>query len=335
MRNVSVGIVGAGEITRKLHLPVLLSMPDVRIAWLCDSRQPQAQMVGAAYGIRATAPVTIESLPECDVALLAIPVEARRDYLELFRERGIPVLCEKPFAASRSDHQDLITKFPSYALGVGYQRRFYASTTLLRDVLARGWFGELRSISLKEGDRSRGSGVDHSFLDDGRAAHTRGVLFDLGTHGIDLVLHLVSPTHFDVLDCEVISDAGVDRRVSARVALHGSRNAGGNVVEFNYCVSWLDRQPNLLRLDFERTTLWCALSPSAEVHIGDPDRPAESVRIVGSAGARTPNQAFYLEWRAFLEGVHERSDSALSARSSLLTTGLMEDLLDKGKTFHG
>lgn len=335
MSSVSIGIVGAGEITRKLHLPVLLSMPDVRIAWLCDSRPPQAQKLGEAYGIRSIIPASIEALPACDVALLAIPVEARRNYLEVFRERGVAVLCEKPFAASRSDHEDLVARFPPYALGAGYQRRFYASITLLRDILDRGWFGQLRSITLNEGDRSRGSGVDHSFLDDGRAARTRGVLFDLGTHGIDLVVHLVSPTHFDVLESEVISDAGVDRRVSARVALHGSRTAAGHSVEFNYCVSWLDRQSNLLRLDFERATLWCALSPSAEVHVGNPDRPAESIRMVGSAGARTPNQAFYLEWRTFLQAVQDRSDSALSARTSLLTTCLMEDLLDKGKLLHG
>jgi predicted dehydrogenase len=335
MSRLSIGIVGAGEITRKLHLPVLLNMPDVEVAWLCDSRQSQATMVGKAYGVKSVFVAQPEALPACDVALLAIPVEARSEYLSLFSRRNTAVLCEKPFAASAADHRRMIETFPSHRLGSGYQRRFYRSTILLREILARGWFGPLRSISLSEGDRSRGSGVDHSFLDDGQSLSTRGVLFDLGTHGIDLATHLTSAESFRVLTSEVIFDGPVDRKVTAEIALQGSNTAGAGPVAFSYCVSWLDRQSNIIRLDFERATVWSALSPSGEVFLGDPNRPQECVTLAGPAGATTPNQAFYLEWRAFITGVRAQTDSPIAARSALLTTALMEELLSLGRATRG
>ena len=332
MNRLSIGIVGAGEITRKLHLPVLLNVPDVEIAWLCDRQPSRAATVGKAYGVNALAAARPESLPECDVALLAIPIEARIDYLRVFAQRETAVLCEKPFAASRAQHQQLIDAFPAHRLAAGYQRRFYGSSVMLQDILSRGWFGPLRGINLAEGDRSRGSGVDHSFLDDGQAGSTRGVLFDLGTHGIDLVLHLTEAHSFEVLSSEAVFDGNIDRRLRARIILRGANTGGAESVEFNYCVSWLDRQPNIIELQFERATVWCALTPSAEVFLGEPNRPAQCIQLTSTGGARTPNQAFYLEWQAFLRGVRERVPSPLNAQTSLLTTSLMEELLTRGRS---
>lgn len=335
MSPFSIGIIGAGEITRKLHLPVLLSMPEVEVAWLWDRRESQAEMVGRAHRVKWLSPATSQSIPECDVALLAIPIEARAEYLDVFAQRRTAVLCEKPFAASRIQHQQLIGAFPGHRLAAGYQRRFHQSTLLLRRILAEGWFGALQRIRLAEGDRSRGSGVDHSFLDDGQGGATRGVLFDLGTHGLDLILHITSATGFRITSSEVIFDGRIDRRVRARASLLGVQAAGAQGVDLDFCVSWLDRQSNLLELHFERATVWCNLSPGAEVFIGDPARPAQCVRLSGGTGATTPNQAFYLEWREFLRGVREQEPSTLSARTSLLTTELMEELLARGGNAHG
>lgn len=336
MARLSVGIVGAGEITRKLHLPVLLSMQDVEVAWLCDRRHSQAATLGKAYGIDSIAAGQPDALPACDIALLAIPVEARGAYLSVFSQRDTAVLCEKPFAASKAEHQKLIESFPAYRLGAGYQRRFHGSTLLLREILTQGWFGPLRGVSLAEGDRSRGSGVDHSFLDDGQAGSLRGVLFDFGTHGIDLVAHLIGAERFEVLSAEVVLDSGVDRKVTARIALEGSHTGSREPVLFDYCVSWLDRQTNIIQLHFEHAIVWSALLPASEVFLGDPARPAACIKLTGpGGGATTPNQAFYMEWRAFLDGVRTQAASPLAARTSLLTTALMEELLARGTIAHG
>jgi predicted dehydrogenase len=328
-RSLKVGIVGAGEITRQMHLPVLLNVPDIEVAWLYDRRDHQAAALSAAYGVKAVGAATADALPSCDVALLAVPVDARHDYLRVFADRQAAVLCEKPFATSSRVHLDALELFPHHKLGVGFMRRFYSSTILLRDIVAAEWLGPLRSIRINEGDRSKGSGVDQSFLNDQRLGVVRGVLTDLGTHTVDLALQICASESYAIQSCAIIFDGTVDRKLSARIKL---QRAQASDIQFDYCVSWLDRQPNILQLNFDHATLWSRLSPSATVFLGDPTRPERCIALERAGGASTYNQAFYLEWRSFLDGVLEGKESTVSARSGTLTTALVEDLLLFGKS---
>jgi predicted dehydrogenase len=325
---LSIGIVGAGEISRKAHLPVLVNVPDVRIAWIYDRRPASARALAEAYGLRAIDSSSLDSLADCDVALLAIPVEARGEYLAHFSSRGKAALCEKPFARSPAEHIRFLQQFAPHSLGAGYMRRFYRSTRLLRRVVREGLFGQLLNIDLREGSRSKGSGTDASFLDDPRLGRSRGVLTDLGSHSIDLALYVSGASSFGVVSVNRTLDGDVDRRLAAAVKLHLPGRRSDEPVEFNYVVSWLDRQDNRIQLTFERATVWSGLEPASEVLVGDPDSPRDALVLSArEGGAATYNQAFYLEWRDFLAGVRDERESEISARSALVTTSLVEALL--------
>jgi predicted dehydrogenase len=326
--SLKVGIVGAGEITRQMHLPVLLNMPGIEVAWLFDRRDQQAAALAAAYGVKAVAAPAAEALPSCDVALLAVPVHARQDYLRVFADRQAAVLCEKPFATSRRVHLTALEAFPPHKLGVGYMRRFYNSTLLMRAIVAEGWLGGLRRIRINEGDRSKGSGVDQSFLNDQHLGAARGVLTDLGSHTVDLALQICGAESYAIRSCDIVFDGPVDRKLSASIEL---RSPQGSSIEFDYCISWLDRQSNLLQLSFDHATVWSRLSPAATVFLGDPTRPDRCISLTSAGGAATYSQAFYLEWRSFLDGVLQGRESQVSARSAALTTALVEDLLRHGR----
>ena len=101
-RMLSVGIVGAGEIVSRIHLPVLSACEDIRIAYVADKNPEAARSVAGSYKV---APVTVadnlDMLPQTDVVLLAVPVTARLPYYELFAKRGTSVLAEKPLAGWR------------------------------------------------------------------------------------------------------------------------------------------------------------------------------------------------------------------------------------------
>src|ERR1700683_1135320 len=85
---LSVGIVGAGEITSRIHLPVLTACDGVRIAYVTDKNAQAANAVGGSYKLNAvTVPANLEELPITDLALLAVPVSARPRYYELFAPR--------------------------------------------------------------------------------------------------------------------------------------------------------------------------------------------------------------------------------------------------------
>lgn len=328
---VLVGIVGAGEIARKLHLPVLLSIPQVKVGWLADINATRAQAIGSAYGVRPVATQTPEDLPPCDVVMLAIPANVRAGYLQHFSRTQTAVFCEKPFAASASEHLRLVELYPPHRLGCAYMRRFYSSSVLMQRVVEEKWLGPLLGLRVSEGNRSRGSGVDQSFLDDKRSRGLGGALADLGSHTIDLALRLSGAQAFEVESVELVLDDHVDRKISAKVRLMESPFIPSEGLELDYCVSWLDRQANTLELRFERTSLWSPIAPNGYVYMGDPGRPDSSIRLDGPAGgATTANQAFYLEWQAFLKGVATQQESSVSASSALLTTQLIEKIYEVG-----
>ncbi len=320
----SIGVVGAGEIARKMHLPVLKSVPGIRVAWLSDHDSRRADALGTAYGVPAVGARSPGDLPPCEVALLAVPVEARLPYLREFAARGTAVLCEKPFALSEDSHREVASLFVPSRLACGYMRRFYRSVQLARDVLTNGWLGPLRHLSIREGGRSRGAGVSQSFLDDPKLGSSRGVLADLGSHTLDLALFLTGATQFEVTSRDVVRDEAVDRKVSATILLGPAESK----VEFDYCVSWLDRQPNEVRLTFDRCSLWFGLSPAGPLYLGTAGHTrALELSVSAAAGALTYGQAFYLQWQAFLAGLRENTESPVSAQSCLGTTILMERLL--------
>jgi predicted dehydrogenase len=328
MQPLSIGIVGAGAITRKSHLPVLMNTPDVTVAWIHDVRSESATAVADAYGVQSVSSRAPHQLPACDVALLAIPVEARSEYLRHFAALGTAVFCEKPFAMYAAEHAKVLADFAPHALGAGYMRRMFRSAMLLRRIVREGMFGSLRRIDISEGNRSKGSGADTSFLDDPRLGASRGVLTDLGSHSVDLALHVSGASSFDVQSCARVMDGAVDRKVTAKLRLHGVAADPVAPVDMHYGVSWLDRQDNKIRLTFDRATVWSALGPSSEVYVGDPVHPRDAISLACEAtGATTYNQAFYLEWLHFLEGVRTNTESLVSAHSALLTTALIEALL--------
>ncbi len=86
---LSVGIVGAGEIVSRIHLPVLSACEDIHIAYVADRNSETAQSVAGSYKLTpVTAPDDLDELPRTDVVLLAVPVTARMPYYELFAKRG-------------------------------------------------------------------------------------------------------------------------------------------------------------------------------------------------------------------------------------------------------
>ncbi len=332
MNAVSVGVVGAGTIARETHLAVLSCMPDVQVQWICDANGDRARAVGRANGIRGFDAASPGELPQCDAVLLAIPVGARAPYFDVFGNRGTAILAEKPFAASAREHRILVERLAPFNLGCGYMRRFYDSTQLLRHLVRTRPFGPLLRIQVSEGSRVTSSRVDHSYLDDVRQSASGGILSELGCHSLDAALFVTGANGYEIKTSEFVFDGAVDRKVKATIRLTDSKYLPGAGVLLDYCVSWLDRQSNTVVFDFEKTSVWTGVGPEADVYMGMPARASDATRLVSATRAATSYyQAFYMQWRAFLDGVGSRTESGISARSALLCATLIEDLYLTGR----
>jgi predicted dehydrogenase len=317
-----VGIVGAGKIAADVHLPLLMAMPDVDVAWIADRSAGRAMAVARAFGIAAR-PFAgdLPDLSGVDAVLLAIPLPPRPAYFDALESMPCLVLAEKPLAMDAAAHHALAIRFEPWRLAVGYQRRGFGSSQLLRDAVAGGLFGALMSISVAEGSRVTRAG-DHGAYQDLPVSNGGGITLNLGCHSLDLAQWIVGATDFAIVDRSLVWDVETDRRARAIIDLSGPSGQ----VRLDWTVSWLDEQPNRMRFLFERATLEAPVVASRQLDVETPDRRRLG-SFIAPGGAETVEQAFCLEWQEALAGWRGRQASLHAAGTSLLTARLMDALL--------
>ncbi len=325
-RTLTVGVVGAGEIVSRMHLPVLRECAGLRVIYVADKNHDTVRSVARNY--RAEAICINDSpnvLPKTDIALLAVPVMARTSYYELFSSRQTPVLAEKPLAATAAEAERICCSYPEQSLVCGFQRRSYASVALARRMVVENWFGPLRAISVAEGALTTRTGVDSRFYD--QAGSGGGVLMDLGCHSLDLAFYISGSHGFSIARQRFVFDGDVDREVEAQMLLHSPQGT----CEMDYLVTWLRPAENEIRLRFDNCIASLPCTPSDSIAIsGIASRP-RAVLSEKNCGASTVYQAFYLEWMEFLKGLQTGKPSAFSARSSLVTVQAVETLYSHGR----
>jgi predicted dehydrogenase len=333
-----IGVIGTGNITRQVHLPVLTSMPGVTVEWVADASAASAAAVARAFKLRwIELPLVAGVESDCDVVLVASPVGTRRSYLEHLAGRGIAAFVEKPFARTVDEHRAFATLFPAHRIGCGFMRRAFDSTMTVRRILAEGWLGRPTRVVVREGGRTRGSGTDRSYFDDERSGG--GILLELGCHGLDLAMHLTGATRYRIVRQSFLFDGPPDRRADGEILLFNDLGEDHAALPLEFRFSWIDDMDGGLEFHFPSAMLLVDIKPEAAVRLtGPPTREpgskppdAEFSLEPRGLGAMTTNQAFALEWRAFLDGLATGRPSEFSAESVLPVTALIADLYRLGR----
>ena len=106
MQNLEIGIIGAGSISSTVHLPLLSCIENVSVKYIADTFDPKD--LAHAYNIQSIKITDITSLPNCDIAVLAIPVGVRKKYIQEFSKRKTAIFTEKPFAIDPETHKSFL-----------------------------------------------------------------------------------------------------------------------------------------------------------------------------------------------------------------------------------
>ena len=106
MPKIKVGVIGAGGISSAIHLPLLSCIDNVNIEFIADTINPE--ILAKTYNTKSIKINDVSSLPNCDVALLAIPVGAKEEYIREFSKRNIYIFTEKPFAIDLETHKNFL-----------------------------------------------------------------------------------------------------------------------------------------------------------------------------------------------------------------------------------
>jgi predicted dehydrogenase len=168
-----VGVIGVGALGRH-HARHLAELPEVRLVGVCDIDAERGAMVAAEFGTRWFADLE-EMLGRVAAVTIAVPTPAHAAVGLQALEHGVPVLMEKPFAASLAEADALIAagRKSAVQLQVGHIERYNRALRAAEPYLDGPRYIESQRLAPFQ---PRGTDV--------------AVVLDLMIHDLDLVLHL-------------------------------------------------------------------------------------------------------------------------------------------------
>ena len=96
-----IGIIGAGIIAEFSHIPVLKTIPDVKVQWVFDKNSDRSRLLSDMYGIDIKHEEALEKgIEEVDICLLTVPFGVRIPYIQICADKNKAVYVEKPFATN-------------------------------------------------------------------------------------------------------------------------------------------------------------------------------------------------------------------------------------------
>lgn len=189
-----VGVVGCGQIARKLHIPGYLRTPEARLVALYNHRLETIGDLRGEYPQAAIYDNYEAFLDEGEVEAISLctPNAFHADMSVAALRRGVHVLVEKPMATSLADARRMIDAAESSGalLMVGHSQRFYPSYRRAHEIVRSGSLGKIRQVrgTLAHGGPLGWSPRGRWFTSSNLAGF--GVAGDLGVHTADMMRFL-------------------------------------------------------------------------------------------------------------------------------------------------
>ncbi len=225
-----VGIIGLGYWGPNLAR-TFASLPGAQLAALCDLSADRLHHVSTQYPNAYTTHDADELLRSrrIDAVVIATPTRTHHALAMKALHQGLHTLVEKPLATSAAQCEDLITlaEAKGAVLSVGHVFLHSAPVVTLKKLIASGELGNICYISSVR-------------LNLGPVRHDVNALWDLATHDISIVLHLMDTLPVSV-NCQGM--AYLSKRVHDVCSLT-LQFPNGTMALIH--VSWLD--PNKRRL---------------------------------------------------------------------------------------
>ena len=200
MREISIGIIGAGGISR-LHAQAIGTLENVRLAGFCDSYFEFAQKRAEEFNTKAYESVeAMLSDSGVDAVIIATPSGLHRESALAAANAGKHVLCEKPLEINTRRIDDIIEACEKNKVKLGciFQMRVSSAVAELRRAMQSGRFGKMLLASAVMRWYRENSYYDSSSW--------RGTLkYDGGGALINQAVHMVDALLFVNGDVESVS----------------------------------------------------------------------------------------------------------------------------------
>ena len=318
--SVNVGIIGAGGVTRDLHLPALSNMHEVNIVWICDKAEERAQQLAKLFSIPQIH-TDVRQCSDVDIVLIAIPVGYREDVMETIFHRGWHAFCEKPFASNLAQFDSYLEKAKeaSVQVGIALVRRYSPATRMARRLIQSRYFGPITELWASEGVRTKRTGQEASFYMFDAKAAGGGVLMETGSHVIDQICTILDISEFRIDRCIQRKFEGLELETifAGRISTDYQRS-----IRCSFQVSRLEDLCNGIFFRFSDFILKCGLGLDSSLQLcttrGEVVSNLELTEV-------TESSAFCFEWRDFILQALSGKPSDVDARTARASMEIIEE----------
>ncbi len=175
MTPLRTAVIGAGKMGA-IHAKVYSQMPDSELVAVVDTDETRAQRLAEKYGCKAFADCRAV-LDSVDAATIATPTVTHYALARIFLKKRIPILIEKPLAASVREGRKIVSLARRYGtvVAVGHSERCNPIVQALKQFDIKPKFIEAHRVS------------PYPFR-----STDIGVVLDIMIHDIDIILSLAA-----------------------------------------------------------------------------------------------------------------------------------------------
>ncbi len=186
--NITVGVIGSGFMGKK-HIAVLKDLVETVI--LCSADEEGGKALAEEYGCKFyNNYIEMFEAEKLDFVSVCLPTHLHYQAVMKAFEQGINVLCEKPFASSAEQAQEMVrvAKEKNLLLMVGHVVRFMKSYEYLKRCIKDERFGKMVSLELFRHGGMPSWSVGNWLADISRSG---GALSDFHIHDTDMIINLL------------------------------------------------------------------------------------------------------------------------------------------------
>ncbi len=203
------GIIGCGDVARKRVAAAIQVEPRSQLVAGCRRDVSMLDQFCDQFEIpqRYTSAAQLLADPQIDAVYIATPVKEHLPQTLAAAAAGKHVLVEKPMGMNADECQQMVDacKSAGVKLGVAYYRRFYPLVHRMEELLRSGEIGVPLAISAVTAtplDKQQG---EEGYWRRNHADSGGGALMDVGSHRINLFLHLMGQVTAVRAFCETVA----------------------------------------------------------------------------------------------------------------------------------
>src|SRR5271163_293912 len=149
---LKLGVVGAGAVLDRYHMPAINGVPEVIRAIVIDADGERARRVADRYGFPKWSTDLADLVRHADLAIALVPNGLHAPVSCELLGQGIHVLCEKPMARNVDECLAMIeaSRRGNAQLCIGHNRRFQQHMKLAKQLLGKGLIGDIVGIQAEE-----------------------------------------------------------------------------------------------------------------------------------------------------------------------------------------